>query len=89
MGRFAAIFKGVLMLPESFQVCYDKLWQLLSSRKMKKKDLQSRTRLSSAVIAKLGKGLPVHLNTLLKICSVLNCTLDDIVDVRASLPEHV
>ena len=77
------------MIPESFQVCYDKLWRLLSSREMKKKDLQSKTKLSSAVIAKLGKGLPVHLNTLLKICSVLHCTLDDIVDVGATLPHHV
>ena len=40
------------------------------------------------VIAKLGKGLPVHLNTLLKICSVLNCSLDDIVDVSATLPQR-
>ncbi len=55
---------------------------------MKKKDLQSKTNLSSAVIAKLGKGLPVHLNTLLKICSVLNCSLDDIVDVSATIPQR-
>lgn len=76
------------MIPESFRVCYDRLWALLLSRKMKKKDLQLKTKLSSAVIAKLGKGLPVHLNTLLKICSVLHCTLDDIVDVSASIPEQ-
>lgn len=76
------------MIPESFQVCYDRLWALLSSRQMKKKDLQSKTKLSSAVIAKLGKGLPVHLCTLLKICSVLHCSLDDIVDVSASIPER-
>ena len=81
-------FSGGNMIPESFQVCYDRLWALLSSRKMKKKDLQSKTKLSSAVIAKLGKGMPVHLNTLLKICSVLHCSLDDIVDVSASLAEH-
>lgn len=74
------------MIPESFKVCYDKLWKLLSVRKMKKKDLQLRTQLSSAVIAKLGKGMPVHLNTLLKICSVLHCSLDDIVDVGATIP---
>ncbi len=77
------------MIPETFKVCYDKLWALLSVRKMKKKDLQSKTNLSSAVIAKLGKGMPVHLNTLLKICSVLHCSLDDIVDVSATLPEHI
>ena len=76
------------MIPESFRVCYDRLWALLRSRKMKKKDLQSLTQLSSAVIAKLGKGMPVHLNTLLKICSVLHCSLDDIVDVSASIPEQ-
>ena len=76
------------MIPESFRVCYDRLWVLLKSRKLKKKDLQSLTQLSSAVIAKLGKGMPVHLNTLLKICSVLHCSLDDIVDVSASMPEH-
>lgn len=74
------------MISDSFQVCYDRLWKLLSNRKMKKKDLQSKTNLSSAVIAKLGKGMPVHLNTLLKICSVLHCSLDDIVDVSATFP---
>jgi DNA-binding Xre family transcriptional regulator len=76
------------MIPESFQICYDRLWKLLSARKMKKKDLQSKTNLSSAVIAKLGKGMPVHLNTLLKICSVLHCSLDDIVDVAATIPDQ-
>lgn len=85
---YALSIQGEHMIPESFQVCYDRLWKLLSSRKMKKKDLQSKTNLSSAVIAKLGKGLPVHLNTLLKICSVLHCTLDDIVDVTATLPQR-
>ena len=80
--------QGDKMIPESFRVCYDRLWALLKSRKLKKKDLQSLTQLSSAVIAKLGKGMPVHLNTLLKICSVLHCSLDDIVDVSASMPER-
>ena len=73
------------MISETFRVCYDRLWALLRSKKMKKKDLQSITHLSSAVIAKLGKGMPVHLNTLLKICEVLQCTLDDIVDISAIL----
>ena len=77
------------MIPETFRVCYDKLWNLLSVRKMKKKDLQLKTKLSSAVIAKLSKGMPVHLNTLLKICSALHCSLDDIVDVNATLPDRI
>ena len=49
---------------------------------MKKKDLQEKTHLSSAVIAKLGKNLPVHLVTLVKICDVLHCNLFDIVEMK-------
>ncbi len=71
------------MIQETFRVCYDRLWALLRTRKMKKKDLMHITHLSSAVIAKLGKGRPVHMNTLLKICEVLHCTLDEIVDISS------
>ena len=87
-GGGPSFLMGVNMISETCKVCYDKLWALLHERKMKKKDLQAVTHLSSAVIAKLGKGMPVHLNTLLKICSVLHCSLDDIVDVSASMPER-
>jgi DNA (cytosine-5)-methyltransferase 1 len=79
------------MINETFHVCYDRLWALLHTRKMKKKDLMSITHLSSSVIAKLGKGLPVHMNTLLKICEVLHCTLDEIVDISSvfrSMPDR-
>ena len=71
-------------------VSYNKLWKLLIDRDLKKKDLISKTRLSSAVIAKMGKNKPVHLETLLKICSALNCDISDIMDVMISsdpLPE--
>ncbi len=63
-------------------ISYEKLWKLLVERKMKKKDLQEKTHLSSAVIAKLGKNLPVHLLTLVKICEVLHCNLFDIVEMK-------
>lgn len=62
-------------------VSYAKLWKLLISRKMKKKDLQLLTHLSSAVIAKLGKNQSVQLITLVKICNVLKCSITDIVDL--------
>ena len=62
-------------------ISYDKLWKLLIDRKMKKKDLQFLTSLSSAVIAKLGKNQPVHMSTLIKICEVLHCNLFDIMEL--------
>lgn len=60
---------------------YNKLWKLLIDKKMKKKDLIAATKLSSTVIAKMGRDEPVHLDTLVKICRALNCKLDDIVDI--------
>lgn len=66
------------------KISYARLWALLTERKMKK-DLQLQTHLSSAVIAKLGKDLPVHLSTLVKICDVLQCNLFDIVEMRVPI----
>lgn len=62
------------------KVSYTKLWLLLKERHMKKKDLQALTHLSSAVIAKLGKNQTVHMDTLLKICSLLKVGITDIVE---------
>ena len=65
-------------------VSYNKLWKLLIDRNWKKTDLMRETSLSSAVIAKMGKNMPVHLDTLVKICKALSCDLSDIVDVKIS-----
>ena len=66
---------------EKGTVSYDKLWKLLIDRKMKKKDLREVTSLSPAVIAKMGRGEPVHLETLVRICRALHCSLDEVVEI--------
>lgn len=66
---------------KNIRVSYDRLWKLLKEKKLKKKDLQALTHLSSAVIAKLGKGESVHLDTLIKICEALKCNICDIVEI--------
>ena len=63
------------------KISYDGLWKFLAEHKMKKKDLQKLTNLSSAVIAKMSKGQSVHLDTLIKVCRALKCNLSDIVDL--------
>ena len=62
-------------------VSYNRLWKLLIDKRLKKKDLQIMTHLSSAVIAKLGRNESVQLNTLVKICRALHCELTDIVEI--------
>ena len=68
------------MNPE-LNISYGRLWKKLIDLKMKKKDLQRATNLSPAVISKLGRDESVHLDTLLKICSALECDLSDIIEI--------
>ncbi len=60
---------------------YKKLWKLLIDRDMKKKDLRELTKLSSSTIAKMTKNEPVSTDVLIKICSVLNCDVGDIMEI--------
>ncbi len=60
---------------------YNKLWKMLIDRNLMKKDLREMAGLSSNAIAKMGKGGDVSTQVLRKICKVLNCNLEDIVDL--------
>ena len=61
-------------------ISYDKLWKLLIDKKLKKTDLKSIALLSPNTLAKLGKNEIVDMQSLLKICDALNCSLHDIID---------
>ena len=64
---------------------YKKLFKLLIDREMKKKDLAEAAGISIATITKMGKdGAVVSSDVLVRICSALGCTMDDIVEI---LPE--
>ena len=59
---------------------YKKLWVILAERGMAKKDLKDATGLTSTTIAKMGKGLPVSMEVLGRICEQLQVNIGDIVD---------
>ena len=59
---------------------YNKLWKLLIDKKMTKTDLHECTGISQATITKLSKGENVNTDVLSRICSSLDCTLEDIVE---------
>ena len=63
-------------------ISYDRLWKLLIDKKMNKQDLKKVTGLSSATIAKLGKGANVTTDVLIKICEALKCGLEDIMELK-------
>ena len=60
---------------------YNKLWKLLIDKNMNKQGLKKITGISSASIAKLGKGENITTDVLLKICEALECDISDIMEV--------
>lgn len=71
-------YQGVRIM--GISLSYKRLWKLLIDRGMTKQDLRKVTGLSSASIAKLGKGQNVNTDVLVRICNALNCDLHDIVE---------
>ena len=62
------------------RISYNKLWKLLIVKNMYNHDLKELSGVSSASIAKLGKGENITTDVLIKICDALDCTLSDIME---------
>ena len=62
-------------------ISYNKLWKLLIDKKMNKQDLRKASGVSTASIAKLGKGENITTDVLLKICKALDCDITDIMEI--------
>ena len=58
-------------------VSYDPLWITLVKKKMKKKDLYKIV--SSATVARMGRGDYVSLEVIDKICVALDCGIGEVV----------
>lgn len=61
-------------------ISYNKLWKLLIDKNMKKKDLKEQAEISQNVMAKLGKGQAVAMESMAKICAVLECDIGDVME---------
>jgi DNA-binding Xre family transcriptional regulator len=62
-------------------VSYKRLWKLLIDKDMKKSQLRDAANLSLSIITKLNKDRSVTTNTLTKICTTLNCRIEDIMEI--------
>ena len=60
---------------------YNRLWKLLIDKKINKTTLRREAGITSNAMAKLGKDQPVNIEVLAKICCVLECTIDDIMEI--------
>ncbi len=70
-------------------VNYNKLWKLMIDKNINKTELTHLAGISTNAMAKLGKNEDVRLNVLEKLCTSLDCKLDDIVEfVPESKNDH-
>ena len=60
---------------------YKKLWKMLIDRKITKTEMRKQAGISTNILAKMGKDEPVSMKSLAKISTVLECGLDDIVEI--------
>lgn len=60
-------------------ISYKPLWHALIERNMRKEDLQLAAGLTTNMIANMGKGKHISMETLTKICETLNCGILDVI----------
>ncbi len=61
---------------------YKKMFKLLIDRDMKKKELAEKAGISIATVTKMGKdGAIVSSDVLIKICTALECKMNDIMEI--------
>lgn len=62
-------------------ISYDRLWKTLIDKHMKKTEFRDAVGISNATLAKLGKNEPVNLTVIEKICKVLDCRGEDVLEI--------
>lgn len=61
---------------------YNKLWKMLIDKGITKTQMRENAGISTNILAKMGKGESVSMDSLAKICTAMNCGLDDIVEIQ-------
>lgn len=63
-------------------ISYQPLWNTLKERKLRKEDLRLSAGLTTNMIANMGKGKHISMNTLLRICETLNCGILEVITLE-------
>lgn len=61
------------------EISYNGLWKILIDKNMYRKDLAAELNISSATMAKMGKGERVSIEVLERICEYFGCNIGDIM----------
>lgn len=67
---------------------YNKLWKLMIDKNINKTELCKKAKISTNAMAKMGRNESVPLETLAKVCNVLECDLNDIVEIKREVDKN-
>lgn len=62
-------------------VSYKNLFKLLIDKDLKKKDLREMAGIGNSTMTKLANNENVTMEVMAKICSALDCKIDDVVEI--------
>ncbi len=63
-------------------ISYQPLWNTLKERGMRKEDLRIAAGLTTNMIANMGKGKNISMETLVRICEALNCGIMNVIKLE-------
>lgn len=63
---------------------YNRLWKMLIDKGMTKTEMRKAAGISTNVLAKMGKNETVSMDTLARIAAVMECGLDEIVEINCN-----
>lgn len=63
-------------------ISYQPLWNTLKERGMRKEDLRLAAGLTTNMIANMGRGKNISMETLVRICEALNCGIMNVIKLE-------
>ena len=63
-------------------ISHQPLWNTLKERGMRKEDLRLAAGLTTNMIANMGKGKNISMETLVRICEALNCGIMNVIKLE-------
>ena len=78
---FDIVAKIMAIWRAEMYVSYKKLWKMLIDLDMSKTELIQKSKITTNVMAYMGKNEDIRVESLVKICTALGCTFDDIAEI--------
>lgn len=61
-------------------ICYAPLWKTMAEQKVTTYTLREKHGMSHATVQRLQADMPVSTHTLNRLCTILNCRLEDVAE---------